>query len=137
MGAMSRLKVGARAACCAGAAGSVVREHAAARATNTKTTLRTRRLYKRTGGPEGPPVVFTCRTRPTGLTGERREPALETRRQVQPDVARRVDRRRVEPRAAVGDAVLIRRLICGRVVGVEQVVQIDSRVEPRTAEADD
>src|SRR5688572_4541018 len=141
---MSRWNVGARAACCGAAAGSVAREHAAAAATSARTAsagfsprLRTRRLYKRRGGSEDPPLSLPASPVPPALPASEASPASEARRQVEPHVSRCVDRRRIEPRATVGGAVLIRRLVRGRVVGVEQVVQIEPGVEPRAAETDD
>src|SRR6185436_1394511 len=130
MGAISRVNVAVRTAGFAGAAGSVVREHAAATATSPMTAsagFSTRlRLYKENGrGPEDRARCITLAR-------------SEVEREVQADEPRRDDRRRVRERRARRRAVRPERRVVDRsVVRVQQVLQVHADVEPAGAEPDD
>src|SRR5688572_18769828 len=79
--------------------------------------------------------TYTNSPRATGYP-----PGLEVHGEIQPHEPRRVDCRRVVPRAAVqrvADAVLIGVLPGRRVVGVEQVPHIHPDVRASRAEAED
>src|SRR3954471_806879 len=62
----------------------------------------------------------------------------EVHREIQPNKARLIDAGRLRPRSAlqrVIDAVAVDRVVGGRIIGVEQVVEIDADIRARAVEA--